>query len=477
MTDLNDILGAELEPSERERLEHVHTLLVQAGPPPELPPALEHAPAPPAARVIPFPRRYRFTALAAAAVAACALFGIGYLVGGAGGRAEPVRTVAMSGASQATAQLDLFEVDAAGNWPMELRVAGLPAGRYELWLTRDGKLAETCGVFAVADGETTVPLNAPYVSGLRRMGRRAVRRRGARPHDRDVAGPTTPNGLTPGGAGASSAGAALGPPSRLTYFLPLPLLLPLALALPFPLPFALPLPLPCPAAVVPSLPTDRRSPRPSPSRPSPWRRQRPQRPIESPWPLPPAMLSPRYSSSPYPCTNLHLLLSQLLLPPFPTISPPTPPSTPSSIFPSTPSTPPHLTLNPYTPPPTAIPYPSSTIPSTLHLLYPPPPRSCASRPSQQLPAPRQPLTSVPPLLLHPHFSSPLASTQATSRSPAPPLPSTSFHSTPFFSAAQRGDFPRPPTSPGITPLTGYALKSFDGWVVVPSGDTTPVLTT
>ena len=103
MTDLNDILGAELEPPERERLEHVHTLLVQAGPPPELPPALEHAPAPPAARVVPFPRRYRFTALAAAAVAACALFGIGYLVGGAGGRTEPVRTVAMSGASQATA--------------------------------------------------------------------------------------------------------------------------------------------------------------------------------------------------------------------------------------------------------------------------------------------------------------------------------------------------------------------------------------
>lgn len=163
MTDLNDILGAELEPSERERLEHVHTLLVQAGPPPELPPALEHAPAPPAARVIPFPRRYRFTALAAAAVAACALFGIGYLAGGAGGRAEPVRTVAMSGASQATAQLDLFEVDAAGNWPMELRVSGLQPGRYELWLTRQGKLAEPCGAFAIAAGETTVPLNAPYV--------------------------------------------------------------------------------------------------------------------------------------------------------------------------------------------------------------------------------------------------------------------------------------------------------------------------
>jgi hypothetical protein len=45
---------------------------------------------------------------------------------------------------------------------MELRVNGLPAGTYELWLTRDGKLAEPCGAFAVAEGETTVPLNAPY---------------------------------------------------------------------------------------------------------------------------------------------------------------------------------------------------------------------------------------------------------------------------------------------------------------------------
>ena len=68
----------------------------------------------------------------------------------------------MSGANQATAELDLFEKDAAGNWPMEIRVSGLPEGRYELWLTREGKLAEPCGAFAVAAGETTVPLNAPY---------------------------------------------------------------------------------------------------------------------------------------------------------------------------------------------------------------------------------------------------------------------------------------------------------------------------
>ena len=161
MTELDDLVGNDLEPGERARLERVHALLGQAGPPPELPPALERAPEPPVARVIPFPRRYRYTALAAAVVAACALFGVGYLAGGAGG-SQPVRTVAMSGPNQATADLDLFEKDAAGNWPMELTVSGLPEGRYELWLTREGRLAEPCGAFAVAAGEATVPLNAPY---------------------------------------------------------------------------------------------------------------------------------------------------------------------------------------------------------------------------------------------------------------------------------------------------------------------------
>jgi hypothetical protein len=161
MTDLRDIVGDDLEPGERERLERVHALLERAGPPPELSPAVASAPEPPKARVIPFPRRYRYTALAAAAVAAFALFGLGYLAGGGGGP-DPLQTVAMSGPGQATAHLDVFEKDAAGNWPMELRVSGVPNGTYELWLTRDGKLAESCGVFAVASGETTVPLNAPY---------------------------------------------------------------------------------------------------------------------------------------------------------------------------------------------------------------------------------------------------------------------------------------------------------------------------
>ncbi len=161
MTDLRDIVGDDLEPGERERLERVHALLERAGPPPELSPAVASAPDPPKARVVPFPRRYRYTAAAAAAVAALALFGLGYLAGGGGGP-DPLQTVAMSGPGQASAELDLFEKDVAGNWPMELRVSGLAAGTYELWLTRNGKPAEPCGSFAVAAGETTVPLNAPY---------------------------------------------------------------------------------------------------------------------------------------------------------------------------------------------------------------------------------------------------------------------------------------------------------------------------
>lgn len=160
MSDVREIIGDDIPGDELARLQRLHTLLEQAGPPPELSPGLVSAPPPPEARVVPFPRRYRFTAVAAAAVAAGVLFGVGYFVGSGPGD-RPERTIAMTGRG-ATAELDVFEKDAAGNWPMELRVTGLEPGRYELWLTRDGELAASCGTFAVAERETTVPLNAPY---------------------------------------------------------------------------------------------------------------------------------------------------------------------------------------------------------------------------------------------------------------------------------------------------------------------------
>lgn len=160
--DFDELVGDDLPADERERLLRVHELLVQAGPPPELPAAVAGPPAPPRARVVELPRRRRAWLAGVAAAAAVALvgFGAGYVVGDRGEAVE--RTVVMRGEG-ATASLALFAPDEAGNWPMRLTVRGLPAGRtYELWLTKDGRLAEPCGAFTVGPGETTVPLNAPY---------------------------------------------------------------------------------------------------------------------------------------------------------------------------------------------------------------------------------------------------------------------------------------------------------------------------
>lgn len=160
LDDLIDAVGDD----ERTRLQTVHDLLVEAGAPPELPPRLAIPPEPPRARVIPLFNRYRLTAIAAAASLALALFGAGYLTGRDGRTLD--RQVPMAGPAGARATIDLFQIDEAGNWPMELRVSGLPdlpAGRrYALWLTRNGKLADPCGTFRVANGRASVPLNAPY---------------------------------------------------------------------------------------------------------------------------------------------------------------------------------------------------------------------------------------------------------------------------------------------------------------------------
>lgn len=153
-----DDLGAE----EHERLRRVHDLLVAAGPPPELSPELR-APAPPRATVSFLPPRRRRTILVAAAAAAAAIFGAGYAVGDRDPGAA--FTVSMEGSSGERAELAVYDKDAAGNWPMQLRVssATLVAGRmYELWLTKGGKLEQQCGSFLARPGRVSVPLNAPY---------------------------------------------------------------------------------------------------------------------------------------------------------------------------------------------------------------------------------------------------------------------------------------------------------------------------
>ena len=162
--------GDDLTPEEEARLRRVHDLLVQAGPPADLPPALEQPSRPPEAEILQFPllpkRRWALLAVAAAALLLVAFAG-GYLVGhGKPTRFAAERVVPMHGGS-ALAVLQVGHVDSVGNWPMLLEVNGLPqqADRrayYELWLTRHGKPAVPCGSFRVAKRTTTVRLSVPY---------------------------------------------------------------------------------------------------------------------------------------------------------------------------------------------------------------------------------------------------------------------------------------------------------------------------
>ena len=158
--EFDDLVGDDLDPAERARLERVHDLLVAAGPPPE-----------PAARVVQLrPHRRRGALLALAAALAVAAFAIGAAVGNHTAGRSVDFVVTMEGtttAPAASASLAVFERDAAGNWPMKMTVAGLdprPSGRpFELWLTKNGKLAALCGSFATnPDGTASFPLNAPY---------------------------------------------------------------------------------------------------------------------------------------------------------------------------------------------------------------------------------------------------------------------------------------------------------------------------
>jgi len=172
--DFDDLVGGDdLDPEEELRLREVHDLLVQAGPPPDLPPALERLPdEPEEAEILSFPmlpkRRWAAAAVVAAALAVAA-FGAGFLVGDRGGSSsttDAVRVVPMRGVSGALASIRLGERDEVGNWPMELVVTGLPTqpegAYYTLYLTRDGKPRVPCGYFRMREHTTTVHFTVPY---------------------------------------------------------------------------------------------------------------------------------------------------------------------------------------------------------------------------------------------------------------------------------------------------------------------------
>jgi Anti-sigma-K factor rskA, C-terminal len=170
--DLRELIGNDVPPDELARLGKVHDLLVRAGPPPELPSELVAAPSQ-AATVALLPNRRWRTLAALAAALALAAFGVGWLAAAArdsGGEAFPkiefqVPMQGTAAAPHAVASIAVGEMDKAGNWPMAMTVRGLPrlaAGEhYELWLTKKGKLIESCGTFRTT-GDSTVYLNAPF---------------------------------------------------------------------------------------------------------------------------------------------------------------------------------------------------------------------------------------------------------------------------------------------------------------------------
>jgi hypothetical protein len=184
--DLRELVGDDVPREELERLGRVHELLLRAGPPPDLPTELAEPPET-GTTVALLPRRHWRPIAALAAAFVLAAFGAGWLAASArdsGGETFPAIDfrVPMQGtaaAPNAVASIALGERDESGNWPMAMTVRGLPTlpegQHYELWLTRKGELAESCGTFRT-DGDTVTYLNAPY--RLRRFDGWVVTREG-----------------------------------------------------------------------------------------------------------------------------------------------------------------------------------------------------------------------------------------------------------------------------------------------------------
>ena len=171
--DLVQLLGDDVPPEDFERMRRAHDLLVAAGPPPELTPELERAPVPGRAGA-----GEGRGASEPAAVAGCSRSRSALpppCSSSATSSARAARTSTPTSPSgwrrpqrlpSASAVIDVGEIDDSGNWPLRMKVRGLPEqperAYYELFLTRNGKPAASCGTFRVHEGTTEVRLNAPY---------------------------------------------------------------------------------------------------------------------------------------------------------------------------------------------------------------------------------------------------------------------------------------------------------------------------
>lgn len=172
MNDFDELIGADVAGAERERLLAVHTALVEAGPPPELPDSLRDAPRPgdvSTLRKQTAPRK--FALLAAAVIILVVAFTIGYATGlKKSSSAKPVETIEMTGTKEAPKAEAVLDVQqpVSGNVPMSLEVSGLPRiaapEYYVVWLVRNGQRLAPCGSFVISKPVRTLTINlsAPY---------------------------------------------------------------------------------------------------------------------------------------------------------------------------------------------------------------------------------------------------------------------------------------------------------------------------
>jgi hypothetical protein len=173
VSDFNELIDAGVPAEERKRLLAVHDLLLEAGPPPELPTALHDVPQPGKVSVLRQQTAPRKMALIAAAVI---VLGVAFTIGYATGMrttttAKPVKTVEMNGTSAAPRAEAVLDVQrqVSGNLPMTLEVTGLPrvtsSEYYVVWLVRHGQKFAPCGTFVVSKPSSralTIHLTAPY---------------------------------------------------------------------------------------------------------------------------------------------------------------------------------------------------------------------------------------------------------------------------------------------------------------------------
>ena len=185
-----------LTPAERARLRRVHDLLLEVGPPPEAPLALQ----PPAeeARVVPLRRRNRGLMLIAAALALAVAGGAGYLLGDRPASEEAAQTITtteattvvktvtsapeaptgplvplagVGAATGASGTVEILPRAPSGDYPVRIRLSGLPEREtFEMWIVDDdGELDKLCGSFASGYHDTDVTIPVPYEMRTREL--------------------------------------------------------------------------------------------------------------------------------------------------------------------------------------------------------------------------------------------------------------------------------------------------------------------